>query len=105
MKEEIRWKVVFTPDEYLTKSLYNFFDEVVEIANNLSKYNPSIQYEIESGKFVLDKDELKKVFDSYVKDRTRKTDYALKGLLVSPIAVAFSCILGKAVEHLLPELF
>jgi hypothetical protein len=106
MKEEIEGgKVVLTPEKYLTNALYNFFDEVVEKANNLSKYNPSIQYEIRSGKFGLDKNELKKVFNSYVKDKTRKTNYTWGGLLVSPIVVSFSYILGNALVRLPPELF
>jgi hypothetical protein len=104
MNKEIKGgKVVFTPDEYITNSLYNFFDKVIERADNISKYNPSIQYEIESGNFGLDKNELKKVFDSYVKDRTRRTDYTWRGLLVSPIGVSFSYILGMGVL-LKPEL-
>jgi hypothetical protein len=104
LHEEIEvGKVVFTP-EIKEEALYEFFDKVIKRATHFSTKHPSIrQYEIDCGNLGLSKTELQKVFDSYVKKRTRETNYTVKGTLASTLIAASSLPISDYIRETLGE--
>jgi hypothetical protein len=99
-------RVIFTPKitelknnlkEYM---LYELLDKVIDRAIHYNKNDPSLKYEIKCGELGLGKDEVERIFNSYMKDKT----YVIERGLWQDIAITYITLMTSlAPSMLLPS--